>query len=291
MDPLKGKANYSRVCQLLVDKGGDVLRNALHAVHPPSTLASVLNANVKRDLAENTIQSPATGWNVMPPVSDTSISANILRVKMFRKEVYGHIPTAGLDDVTFETLWTEISVPLVKLGIHQNAIDELKVAPLSPEEESYIERLKEWKQQEDDFMSKLNDVESKVVKLTKKVENVHPSHVEQLAKFNFTGKIRDLCRKFQDGTRKWLFEKLSNWFRSDETRVLILTAGPGVGKSVLSAKLCEVFRERGQLAAHHFCDFRNSDSSNPQRILQSLASQMCDNVEGFRDKLTEILRT
>ncbi|XP_028403355.1 uncharacterized protein LOC114526062 [Dendronephthya gigantea] len=327
MDPLKAKANYSRVCHLLVDKGGDVLRNALHAVHPPSTLASVLNANKKTlqkirysvikasqwdllfprsgtpdsnnfDITLLTVllrnicglSAPATGWNVMPPVSDTSISANILRVKMFRNEVYGHIPTAGLDDVTFETLWQEISVPLAKLGIPQNAIDELKVAPLSPEEESYIERLKEWKQQEDDFMSKLSDVESKVVKLTKKVENVYPSHVEQLAKFNFAGKIRDLCRKFQDGTRKWLFDKLSSWFGSEESRVLILTAGPGVGKSVLSAKLCELFRERGQLAAHHFCDFRNSDSSNPQRILQSLASQMCDNVEGFRDKLTEILR-
>ncbi|XP_028412084.1 uncharacterized protein LOC114534810 [Dendronephthya gigantea] len=303
MDPLRAKANYSRVCHLLVDKGGDVLRNALHAVHPPSTLASVLNANKKTlqrirysvikasqwdllfprsgapdsnnfDITLLTVllrnicglSAPATGWNVMPPVSDTSISANILRVKMFRNEVYGHIPTAGLDDVTFETLWKEISVPLVNLGIPQIDIDELKVAPLSPEEESYIERLKEWKQQED----------------------LH--NVEQLAKFNFTGKINDLCTKFQDGTRKWLFDKLSSWFGSEESRVLILTAGPGVGKSVLSAKLCELFRERGQLAAHHFCDFRNSDSSNPQRILQSLASQMCDNVEGFRDKLTEIIR-
>ncbi|XP_028412087.1 uncharacterized protein LOC114534812 [Dendronephthya gigantea] len=327
MDPLKAKANYSKVCHLLVDKGGDVLRNALHAVHPPSTLASVLNANratLRRirysvikasqwdllfprsgspdsknfDITLLTVllrnicglSAPATGWNVMPPVSDTSISANILRVKMFRNEVYGHIATARLDDVTFETLWQEISFPLINLGIPQIDIDKFKVAPLSPEEESYIQRLKEWKQQEDDFMSKLNDVESKVFKLTKKVENVHLSHVEQLAKFNFAGKIRDLCRNFQDGTRKWLFDKLSNWFGSEESRVLILTAGPGVGKSVLSAKLCELFGERGQLAAHHFCDFRNSDSSNPHRILQSLASQLCDNVEGFRDKLTEILR-
>ncbi|XP_028412107.1 uncharacterized protein LOC114534835 [Dendronephthya gigantea] len=327
MDPLKAKANYSRVCHLLVDKANNALRNALHAVHPPSTLASVLNANratlqrirygvIKAsqwyllfptsgtpdsknfDITLLTVllrnicglSAPATGWNVMPPISDTSISANILRVKMFRNEVYSHIPTAGLNDVTFETLWKEISVPLVNLGISQNDIDELKVAPLSPEEESYIERLKEWKEKEDDFMSKLNDVESEVVKLRKTVENVHLSHVEQLAKFDFTGKIRDLCRKFQDGTRKWLFDKLSSWFESEESSVLILTAGPGVGKSVLSAKLCELFRQRGQLAAHHFCDFRNSDSSNPQRILQSLASQMCDNAEGFRDKLTEILR-
>ncbi|XP_028414372.1 uncharacterized protein LOC114537526 [Dendronephthya gigantea] len=328
MDPTKSKANYSRVCQLLVDKGGDALRLALHSVHPHSSLASALNANKKslQGIRYNIIKAPqwdllfpisgapdsnnfditlltvllrnicglsppATGWNVMPPVSDTSISANILRVKMFRNEVYGHIPTASLDDTTFEKLWQEISAPLVNLGIPQKDIDELKVTPLSSEEESYIEILKEWKQQDDDLKSELSDVRSEVVKLKKTVdENVHHSTVEKLAKFDFTGKIDDLCKKFHEKTRKWLFDKLSSWFVSKETRVMILTAGPGAGKSVLSGKISELYRERGQLAAHHFCDFRNSDYSNPHRILQSLASQMCDNVDGFHDKLTEILR-
>ncbi|XP_028414371.1 uncharacterized protein LOC114537524 [Dendronephthya gigantea] len=342
MDPIKSKANYSRVCQLLVDKGGDALRlslrDALHSMHPPSSLASALKANKKTlqrmrydiikapqwdllfpisgtpdsnkfDITLLTVllrnicglSPPATGWNVMPPVSDTSISANILRVKMFRNEVYGHIPTVGLDDTTFEKLWREISVPLVNLGISQEDIDELKVAPLSPEEVSYINSLKEWKKLDDDLSNvkielgdvktELGDVKSEVVKLRKTAdENVHQSTVEKLAKFDFTGKIDDLCKKFHEGTRKWLFDKLSNWFVSKETRVMILTAGPGAGKSVLSGKISELYRGRDQLAAHHFCDFRNSDYSNPHRILQSLSSQMCENVDGFRDKLTEILR-
>ncbi|XP_028414390.1 uncharacterized protein LOC114537540 [Dendronephthya gigantea] len=368
MDPIKSKANYFRVCQLLLDKGGDALRaalkNSLQSMRPPSSLASALNANraTLQGIRYNIIKAPqwdllfpisgapdsnnfditlltvllrnicglsppATGWNVMPPVSDTSISANILRVKMFRNEVYAHIPTASLDDTTFEKLWGDISVLLVNLGIPQEDIDDLKVAPLSPGEESYTERLKEWKQQEDDWKSELSDVKSEVVKLRKTVdekvhhstvewklqndylkseltdvrsevvklrktadENVHHSTVEKLAKFDFTGKIDGLCKKFHEKTRKWLFDKLSSWFVSKETRVMILTAGPGAGKSVLSGKISELYRERGQLAAHHFCDFRNSDYSNPHRILQSLASQMCDNVDGFRDKLTEILR-
>ena len=75
----------------------------------------------------------------------------------------------------------------------------------------------------------------------------------------------------------------------DDSKVMIVTAGPGFGKSVLSAKVCELYKERGQLAAYHFCDFRNSDFRNPHRILQSLASQMCENVNEFRDKLTEVL--
>ena len=327
MDPVKAKANYSRVCQLLIDKGGDTLRGALHAKHPPPTLAAALNANKKTlqrmrysvinasqwkllfpasgppdsrnfDVTLLTIllrnicglPSPATGWNVMPPASDTSISANIARIKIFRNDVYGHTPSAQLDDIKFETLWQEISKPLIKLGIPQQDIDELKVAPLSSEEESYIEKLKEWKELEDDLLSKLDDVEREVKKLQKTGGNANPSPIDQLAKFDFTGKIDGLCNKFQEGTRQWFLDKVSKWFDNEESKVIILTAGPGVGKSVLSAKVCKQYQQRGQLAACHFCDFRNSDYSNPKRILQSLASQMCNNVEGLRDELTEALR-
>ncbi len=349
MDPVKCKANYSRVCQLLVDKGGDALRAALHVVHPPSTLAAVLNAHTSvlkkirysvinptqwnllypvsagtpdsRDfdvtlltiLLRNIcgLPSPATGWNVMPPASDTSISANIARIKIFRNDVYGHTPSAQLDDTKFETLWQEISKPLINLGIPKQDIDELKEASLSPEEESYIKKLKEWKELEDDLLSKLNDleigvlkvenqvvnvgnqvlnVENQVLELRRIVENPVFSQVDELAKFDFTGKIDGLCKKFQDGTRQWFFEKLSSWFSNEDSRVMILTAGPGVGKSVLSAKVCDAYKQSGRLAAYHFCDFKNSDSRNPNRILQSLASQMCNSVEGFRDKLSEILR-
>ena len=327
MNPVKAKANYSRICQLLVDKGGDALRAALHLIHPPSTLSAVLNANksVLKKIRYSVINAsqwnllfpasgspdsknfdvtlltillrnicglhpPATGWNVMPPTSDTSISANITRIKIFRNEVYGHRASAELDDTAFETLWQEISTPLVKLGIPQQDIDELKEAPLSPEEESYVQKLKEWKELEDELLSKLNDLENAVFELRRIVEPAVPSLVDQLARFEFTGKIDGLCKKFQDGTRRWFFEKLSNWLNDEESRVMILTAGPGVGKSVLSAKICDRYKQSSQLAAYHFCDFKNPDSRNPNRILQSLASQMCENVEGFRDKLTTVLR-
>ncbi len=244
MDPVRCKANYSRVCQLLVDKGGDALRAALHVKHPPSTLVAALNTNKKTlsrirysvinptqwnllfpvsctpdsrnfDVTLLTIllrnicglPSPATGWNVMPPASDTSISANIARIKIFRNEVYGHTPIAQLDDTTFETFWQEISKPLVQLGIPQQDIDELKETPLSPEEESYIEKLKEWKELEGDLLSKFNDVENQVLEVRRIVENPVPSPAEQLAKFDFTGKIDGLCKKFQDDTRQWFFSE------------------------------------------------------------------------------------
>ena len=235
----------------------------------------------------------------MPPASDTSKSVDIVRIKLNRNDVYGHIPSAQYDNVKFETLWQEISKPLVNLGIPQQDIDELKEASLSFEEESYIDKLKELKEQEDDLFEKLKDVERKVDNVEEKIaklqkpvetETLNFSNVNQLAKFDFTGKIDGLCKRFQDGTRDWFFERLSSWFNDEESRVMILTAGPGVGKSVLSAKACERYKKRGELASYHFCDYRNSDYSNPHRILQSLASQLCDNVVGFRDKLAEALR-
>ena len=93
------------------------------------TLLSILLKNICN------LIKPTTGWNVMPPVGDTSKSADIVRIKIFRNEVY-HVARARLDDATFEKLWQDISQPLVRLGIPQKDIDEIKMAPLGPEEES-----------------------------------------------------------------------------------------------------------------------------------------------------------
>ena len=256
MDPLQAKANFSRICQLLIEKGSDALRHALHLVHPASTLAAALHCHKKTlqklryhvinppqwgllypaigppdsnnfDITLLTIllrnicglSSPATGWNAMPPKTDNSISADILKIKMFRNEVYGHTVSAQYDDATFEKLWQEISQPLVKLGIPQQEIDELKVAPLSPEEKSYVETLMEWKEQEDTLLEKIKDFENQMVDMRAEVKKLkgtlgssNISNVDQLAKFNFQGKIDGLCEKFQVNTRQWFFDELSRWF-------------------------------------------------------------------------------
>ena len=209
MDPSKAKANFSRLCQLLVDKGGDALRDALHAIHPPSTLAAVLNAQKSAlqkikykvitdkqwnllfptsgmpdsksfDITLLTIllrnicglSPPAAGWNATPPAGDTSISDDIVRIKMFRNDIYGHIPSTQMDDTMFEKLWQEISKPLIRLGIPQKDIEEIKVAPLSPEEESYIQQLKEWKERELELRSCLPDKLPMFTGREKEIQNV-----------------------------------------------------------------------------------------------------------------------
>ena len=250
---MQAKANFNRICQLLIDKGSDALRRALHVKHPASTLAAALHSHRKTlqklrysvinppqwrllypatgspdsndfDITLLTIllrhicgfPSPAIGWKVMPPTTDTSISADILRIKIFRNEVYAHTASAQYDDATFARLWEEISQPLVNLGIAQQEIDELKLAPLGPEEKSYIEKLKEWKELEDTLLEKMKDVENQMVNMRAEVKKLkgtlgssNISNVGQLAEVDFKGKIDNLCEKFQEGTRQWFFDQLS----------------------------------------------------------------------------------
>ena len=106
-----------------------------------------------------------------------------------------------------------------------------------------------------------------------------------LVKCDFSGNIRKLNKLFHRGTRDWLLDKLNHWLGNEDSRVMTLTAGPGVGKSVFAAKVCQLFAENGSLAACHFCKFNYVDYSDPHKMLQSLALQMCENVRGFREQL------
>ena len=333
MDSLKAKSNYNRICQLLINKGGEALRRVLHAKLFPDTLAAALHSHlhsgtlrgIRYGVIKNPqwdllypsaglpdskkfditllcillrnicgLSAPATGWDAMPPKNDTSISADIVRIKRYRNEVYGHIHETQYDDAKFEQLWEDISKTLRRLLIPREDIANLKEAPLSPEEDTYLKKLKKMMDEDARVCEEVKDLKSEVVQLKVQVNKLTDkggnSQLDQLTKFDFKGKINDLCEKFQEGTRQWFFDELSTWFAAEESRVMILTAGPGIGKSVLSAKVCQDYSERGKLAGRHFCDFRKSNYSKPSNILQSLASQMCDNVDGFREKLIEILR-
>ncbi len=68
---------------------------------------------------------------------------------------------------------------------------------------------------------------------------------------------------------------------------MILTADAGFGKSVFAAKVCMEYKERRQLAASHFCKSSYSDYSDPCKMLESLASHLSENVDGFGEKLDE----
>ncbi|XP_046857843.1 uncharacterized protein LOC124451265, partial [Xenia sp. Carnegie-2017] len=263
---------------------------------------------------------PSGGWNNLPSSSDTSISANIARIKIYRNKVYGHITTFSVDDSKFEYLWQEISKALVGLGIQQTEITELKKAPLSPDEANHIEMLKKWYEEERQLMKVAEKINENVEELKKNFEDMKNkfeeikesmakkddvtrvremnqdkicSDLQKLGKCNFNGLINDLNKKYLEGTRQWLFEKLDTWFNDrseDASNVMILIAGPGVGKSVFAAELCRRYSDKKKLAASHFCRYNISDYRNPQVLIESLASSMCDTISNFKSKLHEELQ-
>ena len=90
------------------------------------------------------LAAPATGWDSLPPALDTSVEANIARVKYYRNTVYGHASQASVDDPTFNSLWRDISAALIALGVDAAAIAKLKTETMDPDaEKNYSEPLKE----------------------------------------------------------------------------------------------------------------------------------------------------
>ena len=351
---LQEKANFTRLSRLLVDKGTEALRNTFDGIHPPANLPAVLTANrisllklkprVINDLQwdllypssgnppdsktfdvtlltvlfRNICGLPKTGWGATPLDTDRSMQANIVRMKLFRNEVYAHVTSTQVDNATFESLWKKITQALIELNIPQNDVDELKTCPLGPEEEVHVRILKDWKLQEENLTNYVESIDRSVTRLKQITEDgmkqLCQSALEQvskdttseksrskengedlllkLAKHNFKSKISKKVKLFLPGTREWLLEKVDEWFfgNEHESRILLLTAGPGFGKSVFAAKVCEDFKKKGKLAACHFCDFNDSNLRNPMMMLQSLASQMCENVVGFKEKLLDQLQ-
>ena len=121
--------------------------------------------------------------------------------------------------------------------------------------------------------------------------NMDEQLLQGLAKHNFKSKIERKAKFFHPGTKEWLLKQIYSWFElEDESRLLLITAGPGIGKSVFAAKVCKTFEEERKLAACHFCDFSNSNLKDPMMMLQSLASHMCQNIVGFKEKLLDHLK-
>ena len=104
---------------------------------------------------------PATGWDTLPPATDATIEADIVRIKCCRNTVYGHASQASVDDPTFNQYWQDIQDALVRLGGagYQSAIDDLRKECMDPDiEEHYKELLKQWVVDEVSIKERLDEM-------------------------------------------------------------------------------------------------------------------------------------
>ena len=447
------KTNGAKLSRLLIDGGTTVLRKIFDRYHPPANLLADLNTNYRTlnnllrrrvlhrpqwDLLfprggaipdSNTFDitllfllltsicglSPLpSGWHTKPPASDTSVEANLARIKFFRNKLYGHVTTTGIDTPTFSALWLEISAVLVALGLPQAEIDRLKAVHCG--EEDFIDVLFEWADSEEDIKSQLKAIRQHVDEvhstqledrkilqdsIKRKLEEVHQEQtkthqtvdeirqsqlklqevlqidqkthqvvtnvretqiddskaireirytqhefhktlqetksrvdeiqqthekllgtqderfdrlrqdlkqtaedleaqreqqreneiLKKLAKMDTLKDVRHHADRYVEGTRLSIFSKVESWLddRSSPNRVMVISGNAGMGKSVISAVMCEKMQEAARLAGSHFCQHDRARQRNPKVMLQSLASQLCDFLPDYKKVLVKKL--
>ncbi|CAH3015673.1 unnamed protein product, partial [Porites evermanni] len=254
------------------------------------------------------LSPPASGWHAKPSPGDNSLEANLARVKFFRNKLYGHVTSTGVDATSFSSFWQEISTALQILGLDQAEIDRLKAEQGG--EQDYLDVLIEWADSEQEIITQLTDIRQTQRRLCKTVEDsTLKMEVKQevksltqadeqadevlrtLVKSEFKGDIEFHAKKFQEGTREWIFKSIENWLddQSSPHRVMVISGNPGMGKTVISAVVSQRMQSAGRLSGSHFCQHDNSRYRDPRLMLQSLACHLCQAIPNYKDALVEQL--
>ncbi|EDO28320.1 predicted protein [Nematostella vectensis] len=154
------KDNFQKLSRLLIDGGTKSLRNYFSSFHPPTTLTASLNAHKSTltglkgkvlkphqwDLlfpksgppstAENYditlltcllrnicgLAPPAstTSWDKLPPATDQTKVAQVVRLRHYRNDLYAHIKTTEVETADFNHYWADISAALLSLGVRHD---------------------------------------------------------------------------------------------------------------------------------------------------------------------------
>ena len=135
-------------------------KTSVSSKHFDVTLLMVLFRNICNLL------TPASGWDSLPLAADTSLEADIARIKFYRNTVYAHANRASVDDATFSQYWQDIRDTLVRLGgagVYDEVIDTLANDSMDPEiEQHYQELLRDWKKDEDSVKDRLDEIDKKL---------------------------------------------------------------------------------------------------------------------------------
>ena len=115
--------------------------------------------------------------------------------------------------------------------------------------------------------------------------------LRKLAKVNTERVIQYHAEKYQEGTRLRIFEKIKLWLddRTSENRVMVIIGDAGMGKSVISAVVCQRMRHAGRLSGSHFCQRNKACHRNPKIMLQSLAYQLSELLPQYERELVKVL--
>lgn len=107
-------------------------------------------------------------------LQQTTLEADIIRIKCDRNTVYGHATETSVDEATFNQYWKDIQDALVRLGGagYQDVINDLRKEGMDPEiQEHYKEPLKQRVMDEVSIKERLDEIEKIVRKLDERTES------------------------------------------------------------------------------------------------------------------------
>ena len=191
----EGRQNFQRLTRLLIAGATTIGREMFDAIHPPAILATVLADPARQAILRGSrmtrpqltqvypspgtygksedwdltllhkmlrnicgLTQPATGWDDLPPDSDISRQADLVRLKYYRNSIYGHVDERmEVKNEEFQKLWKAISAAIIRLAGHlssakkkewEDAIEDFLTAPLTKADLQNMEELKSWYQQD-----------------------------------------------------------------------------------------------------------------------------------------------
>ena len=184
--PSSGNDNYQRLARLIVIGGTTLLREVLDFIHPPSTLShhltnpavrkklSWINKRERRCLYPSpgkcgrsvdfditmlfkllkticNLPTPTGKWVDLPDDSDTSLSADIARIRCYRNCICHDSENMEIQDDKFLSLWANIRDVIVRIAQWlskgsdwKSAVDKFLNDPLTLEDERNVEELTQW---------------------------------------------------------------------------------------------------------------------------------------------------
>ena len=222
------KANFQRLTRLLVCGGITILREVFDSIHPPANLPTVLgshkaqlqklrNRNVVNQLeltllypspgiyGKSTefditllfklvrnicnLTPPITGWDKLPNSTDLCLEADLVRIKFYRNEIYGHTKNMEISDTEFVDLWREISEALLRIAGSlsvakenewKKSIDKFLHDPLTSDSAQYLAELQSWYKKDMDTKDIIEMVDMKQERTNTKLEQMDIKQQQQM---------------------------------------------------------------------------------------------------------------
>ena len=128
------------------------------------------------------LPSPITGWDTLPSSTNHSLEADLVRIRIYRNEIYGHNHSMEITDADFKKLWEKISEALLRIagGVSSAKRDEWKKSiesffhdPLSLDAEENVIELRLWYRKEIETKDKVEELAEEVKQIKIKQEQMH----------------------------------------------------------------------------------------------------------------------